>query len=349
MTNSTAPSIVLSLMTAAITLSACSKKRRSPSVDDRKPTILPGDTVLRYTCETKCLPALRSIFIARLNELADPRAKAYRRKGKLVVVIPQKHRPTLAAVKRRLRERPTLEFKLAAVQDGALAPLHGLVKRFKSANVSGLAPAVKSALFRRNSAGRFSLLPELAALSKVRSVRDRFQGGVTDTYLFFPPESLPAVRALAKRIVTDKSLAAYALPAGRELRFGPMSAVDAPGVQPSNKLRSFTVETAAGVGQAGLERVEVMWNRLGHPVLAINFNADGARRMKRLSGQNIGRFVAVLVDGRVVSRAKISAAFGAKAQITLGHGSTKEQERQARALSHQLGSGHCFGGLKRAQ
>jgi Spy/CpxP family protein refolding chaperone len=58
----------------------------------------------------------------------------------------------------------------------------------------------------------------------------------------------------------------------------------------------------------------------------ITFTEDGAKKMAKLTQENVGKELAILLDGKVVSAAKIRSAISEKAQITGTF--TKEQAEQ---------------------
>ena len=50
--------------------------------------------------------------------------------------------------------------------------------------------------------------------------------------------------------------------------------------------------------------------------IKLKFSAEAGERMKRISGQRIGKIIAVLIDGKVVSAPVLMGEIGGEAQIT---------------------------------
>ena len=56
----------------------------------------------------------------------------------------------------------------------------------------------------------------------------------------------------------------------------------------------------------------------GRPAVSFNLNADGAQRFGRLTEQNIGKRLAIVLDGRIQSAPAINGRITDSGQITGG-------------------------------
>jgi preprotein translocase subunit SecD len=65
--------------------------------------------------------------------------------------------------------------------------------------------------------------------------------------------------------------------------------------------------------------------------IEITFTQDGAKKMAKLTEENNGKLLAVLLDGKVVSAATIRSVISEKAQIT-GNFTKEQAEQIAKAI-----------------
>ncbi len=63
----------------------------------------------------------------------------------------------------------------------------------------------------------------------------------------------------------------------------------------------------------------------GGPIVDFELNREGARIFRRLTGANIGKLLAIILDGRVVSAPVIQGQITNRGQITLGSAGTMEE------------------------
>lgn len=76
------------------------------------------------------------------------------------------------------------------------------------------------------------------------------------------------------------------------------------------------------------------------PYVSLEFKSAGAKRFEELTGANIGKRLAVVLDGNVYTAPNIQARIGGgHAQITMGRGNFNETMRQARDISLVLRAG----------
>jgi len=98
-------------------------------------------------------------------------------------------------------------------------------------------------------------------------------------------------------------------------------------VQPDNPPRQpdvLNVQKTVLLDSSGLKNAKAGVDSLQQPIIEIKFTDDGAKRFADLTGKNVGKRLAIVIDGRLYSAPRINAAItGGEAQIT-GH-FTKEQ------------------------
>ena len=90
-----------------------------------------------------------------------------------------------------------------------------------------------------------------------------------------------------------------------------------------------------------LRDAEPSWDqRTGHPEVSITFNSEGARLFERLSGDNIGRRMAIMLDGKVNSAPVFQDRIGGgRARITMGGWNSKEKLKEVNDLVAVLRAG----------
>ncbi len=76
------------------------------------------------------------------------------------------------------------------------------------------------------------------------------------------------------------------------------------------------------------------------PYVSMNFKAQGAKMFETITGNNVGRRLAVILDGNVYTAPNINQRIaGGRAQITLGYGSFNQLLDQAKDISLVLRAG----------
>lgn len=89
--------------------------------------------------------------------------------------------------------------------------------------------------------------------------------------------------------------------------------------------------------QEATVRIDQQQNR---PYVGIDFKAEGARIFEEITGKNVGRRMAIVLDGNVYSAPVIQDRIaGGSAQITLGFGDYNQQLTEARDLAMVLRAG----------
>lgn len=128
------------------------------------------------------------------------------------------------------------------------------------------------------------------------------------------------------------------IPAGQELVFERrMNKV----TNEVERLDPYLVEKMAGLTGEELQdatvRVDPQDNR---PYVGLTFKSQGAKMFEDLTGENVGRRMAIVLDGNVYSAPVIQTRIaGGNAQITLGNGNYNDLFSQARDLSLVLRAG----------
>ncbi len=131
------------------------------------------------------------------------------------------------------------------------------------------------------------------------------------------------------------------LPGDRVLAWGPERQDDD---EPVAGLRSYLLAGELILDQSHVAHAVASEDEGGRPFVALELTADGADRFAEATSRWIGRRIAIVVDGVVVSAPLIhSEIVGGRAQITMSHGSLDQQRREAHDLARDLRAGQRRG------
>lgn len=103
--------------------------------------------------------------------------------------------------------------------------------------------------------------------------------------------------------------------------------------------RTYLLKNPAILTDADIERAQAMPdpNSPGLWLVRLEFTADGAKRFEEITGKNIRRRFAILLDGRVTSAPVIQSKIaGGIATITMGNGDPEQQQADAQNLEKAL-------------
>jgi preprotein translocase subunit SecD len=97
----------------------------------------------------------------------------------------------------------------------------------------------------------------------------------------------------------------------------------------------YLVRKAAAVTGRDLRGSRPALDENSRPAVSFTLNTEGARKFGRVTGENIGRQLAIILDGRVQSAPNIQSRIGAEGRIT---GSFTQEETQNLSLLLRSGS-----------
>jgi preprotein translocase subunit SecD len=112
----------------------------------------------------------------------------------------------------------------------------------------------------------------------------------------------------------------------------------------NNKLESkipYLVQSAPPLTGDALQDARVQIDQQkNEPYVSLDFKSIGAKKFEKLTGDNIGRRMAIVLDGNVYSAPNIQAKIGGgRAQVTLGGGGFNKIMKEARDLALVLRAG----------
>lgn len=113
------------------------------------------------------------------------------------------------------------------------------------------------------------------------------------------------------------------------------------GKKPDPIWRSYYLKRAVELGGTAVTSARVVFNpTTNRPEVLVNFNRWGGRRFAEMTGQMIGRKMAIILDDKIASAPVIQARIdGGASQITMGGGNSQEAQLEAQDLVNVLRTG----------
>ncbi len=141
-----------------------------------------------------------------------------------------------------------------------------------------------------------------------------------------------------------------AVPNDREIGLEQMSARDVEdGATPDRHWRTYLLKKRAGVTGDYLADAEESWDEMGRPEVAFTMNKQGASLMEKLTGENVGRKMAVVLDEKITSAPVIESKIGERGRITMGgYGDPFKLQQEVKDLVGVLRSGALPAPLKKS-
>ncbi|MEM9460352.1 MAG: protein translocase subunit SecD [Myxococcota bacterium] len=129
-------------------------------------------------------------------------------------------------------------------------------------------------------------------------------------------------------------------PADVKIAYGPVSIRTRVGGEPEDVWRTYVVKARAGVTGEHVVSASVGFDQqTGAPEVNVKLDRIGARAMEQLSGENVGRRMAIVLDDAVRSDPVFNERIGASFRITLGSTPGETPREAANSLTKVLKSG----------
>jgi len=118
-------------------------------------------------------------------------------------------------------------------------------------------------------------------------------------------------------------------------------------VQPNNSPKQpqpevLNIQKAALLDSSDVKNATASVGRIGQPFIDIKLTDNGSKRFAEVTRQNIGKRLAIVIDGRLYSAPRIIAAItGGEAQIS-GHFTKEETENFAARINGSPAVNHAF-------
>jgi preprotein translocase subunit SecD len=140
-----------------------------------------------------------------------------------------------------------------------------------------------------------------------------------------------------------------AVPNDRELALEVMSSREENEGTPDKHIRTYLLKKRAGVTGEYLADAQESWDEMGRPEVAFTMNRQGADMMGKLTGENVGRKMAVVLDEKITSAPVIESKISDRGRITMGgYGDPFKLQQEVKDLVGVLRSGALPAPLKKS-
>ena len=140
-----------------------------------------------------------------------------------------------------------------------------------------------------------------------------------------------------------------AIPNDREISLELMSPREVSEGTPDKYYRTYLLKKRAGVTGEYLSNADESWDEMGRPEVAFTMNRQGATMMEKLTGENVGRKMAVVLDEKITSAPVIESKIGERGRITMGgYGDPFKLQQEVKDLVGVLRSGALPAPLKKS-
>ena len=118
---------------------------------------------------------------------------------------------------------------------------------------------------------------------------------------------------------------------------------------PDRYYRTYLLKKRAGVTGEYLADAQESWDDMGRPEVAFTMNRQGGNMMEKLTGENVGRKMAVILDEKITSAPVIESKIGERGRITMGRGGDPfKLQQEVKDLVGVLRSGALPAPLKKS-
>jgi preprotein translocase subunit SecD len=140
-----------------------------------------------------------------------------------------------------------------------------------------------------------------------------------------------------------------AVPNDREFGLELMSPREVNEGTPDKYYRTYLLKKRAGVTGEYLQNAEESWDEMGRPEVAFTMNRQGSDMMGKLTGENVGRKMAVVLDEKITSAPVIESKSSDRGRITMGgYGDPFKVQQEVKDLVGVLRSGALPAPLKKS-
>jgi preprotein translocase subunit SecD len=140
-----------------------------------------------------------------------------------------------------------------------------------------------------------------------------------------------------------------AVPNDREIAFELMSPREVNEGTPDKYFRTYLLKKRAGVTGEYLSMADESWDEMGSPEVSFTMNRQGAEMMGKLTGENVGRKMAVVLDEKITSAPVIESKISDRGRITMGgYGDPFKKQQEVKDLVGVLRSGALPAPLKKS-
>ena len=140
-----------------------------------------------------------------------------------------------------------------------------------------------------------------------------------------------------------------AVPPDRELALEEISPRESGEAAPEKFYRTYLLRKRAGVTGEYLANADASWDEMGRPEVSFTMNRQGSDMMGKLTGENVGRKMAIVLDDKITSAPVIESKISERGRITMGgYGDPFKLQQEVKDLVAVLRSGALPAPLKKS-
>src|ERR1700690_953818 len=140
-----------------------------------------------------------------------------------------------------------------------------------------------------------------------------------------------------------------AVPPDRELALEEISPRESGDAAPEKFYRTYLLKRRAGVTGEYLDNADATWDEMGRPEVSFTMNRQGSAMMEKLTGENVVRKMAIVLDEKITSAPVIESKIGERGRITMGgYGDPFKLQQEVKDLVAVLRSGALPAPLKKS-
>ncbi len=289
--------------------------------------------------EEDALRQARETIQNRVDEFGVSGADVMRREDAIIVELPGLDRAYIRRVKDKLGRAAKLEFKIVDDESGTFTKMARLLVSLQDKTRRASLPEEVVSVFMTNKSGSWKWRPTWKKLAEVKvPVSEPYERGgktIYEVYFQFKKDARDAVSNYVRTVRETPSLAAYRIPADREVGFGQVE-----GKKNKGMMRTYYLHRTAEVTGEYLDDAFADYDRQNRPIVSFRFGRAGEKKFRKLTSANIKRRMAIILDGIVFSAPVIQSEIGARGQISLGSMKSRSAlQQEAKDLASILKAG----------
>jgi preprotein translocase subunit SecD len=109
-----------------------------------------------------------------------------------------------------------------------------------------------------------------------------------------------------------------ALPPDREWGYEEITRAEEGEAAPEKSWHAYLLRKRAGVTGEYLANADESWDQMGRPEVEFTMDRQGAQLMGKLTGENVGRRMAIVLDEKATSAPRIESQISERGRITMG-------------------------------
>jgi preprotein translocase subunit SecD len=269
--------------------------------------------------EDYCLRQGLQTIRDRVDRFGVSGASVMRREDRIIVELPGLSPEYVDRVKSNLAKTAKLEFKIVDDQSDYMRRAGQFLMRLqrKKERTKLEEEQLKRYFVKGAETGEWKWRPGYSGIADI-DIRTEFgsapKGKERQTVVYLVHENRRVIEKFFERLPDDLDP-----PGDREMGYEQIPVEDEDGKPTGEKQwRTYYLHKIAQVTGEYLDDADVGYDQYGKPEVDFTFGRAGEKRFRALTRANVGKRMAVMLDGRIRSAPVIQSEIGARGRITLG-------------------------------